>query len=363
MRIANAAVSLGSTHVSLQTHEVKESLRAWVGSRRPNFEANGQALSQNAPFRSWPDPAPHSGRVDISDTGKSKQSGETDAIEDSLQAIENDPILRLIREIIARLTGREVRIFDAKELQVDNPVPPPHSPAQTNPTEQAPTAGYGIEYDRHESYSESEQTTFKASGSVVTGDGRKIAFNLSLSMPRRYDETTDVSLRLGDARRKQDPLVINFDSNAARLTDQRFAFDLDADGRSENINFLAGGSGFLAIDRNADGKIDDGSELFGPRSGDGFAELAALDSDNNGWIDENDPAYAQLLVWFRDGAGNDRLASLNQTDVGAIGLTCMNTPFDLKDAGNELQGQIRATGIFLTEEGRAGSVQQVDLTA
>ena len=118
--------------------------------------------------------------------------------------------------------------------------------------------------------------------------------------------------------------------------------DLDADGDKENINFATGGSGFLALDRNGDGKINDGSELFGATSGDGFADLATLDSDHNGWIDENDAAYTQLRVWTKDSAGNDQLSTLKQANVGAINLSSVATPFDLKDSSNALLGQIRA---------------------
>lgn len=64
---------------------------------------------------------------------------------------------------------------------------------------------------------------------------------------------------------------------AASLTERDFAFDIDLDGHADQIAFVGTGSGFLALDRNGDGEINDGSELFGPESGDGFAELAAYD--------------------------------------------------------------------------------------
>ena len=118
----------------------------------------------------------------------------------------------------------------------------------------------------------------------------------------------------------------------------------------------------MVLDRNGDGKINNGSELFGAQSGNGFAELSALDSDHNGWIDENDNAYSQLRVWTKDSAGKVQLSTLKQADVGAINLASVATPFDLKTADNDLQGQIRASGIYLKESGGAGSVQQVDLT-
>ena len=181
-------------------------------------------------------------------------------------------------------------------------------------------------------------------------------------MARSYQEESDVGINRGDARQKKDPLVLNFGGNSAQLTNQRFKFDLNSDGQTENINFVAGGSGFLAFDRNGDGKINNGTELFGAGSGNGFAELAKLDSDHNGWIDENDAAYDQLSVWIKDSAGKDQLATLHQANVGALSLRNVETPFDLKDRSNALLGQIRSSGIFLQEDGKAGTMQQVDLT-
>ena len=352
MKIASSELQLDASHAKAQRHEIRESLRAWIGNR-PDFEGRQGR------------PAPASETVHISDAGKATQSSEAAAIQDSVDAVNNDPMLRLIRAMIAMLTGKEVQVFDARELQVDNPAPAvadPNTSPQTPEAAPAQPAGYGVEYDRHESYSESEATSFAASGVVRTADGQEVSFSLSLSMARSYHEESDVSIRLGDARQKKDPLVINFDGNAVQLTSQRFKFDLNSDGQAEDINFVAGGSGFLALDKNGDGKINNGAELFGAQSGNGFAELAAYDSDRNGWIDENDAAYTQLRVWTKDSAGNDQLSTLKQANVGAINLSSVATPFDLKDSSNALLGQIRSSSVYLTDDGKAGTVQQVDLT-
>ena len=352
MKIASSELQLDASHAKVQHHEIRESLRAWIGNR-PDFE--GQQGR----------PAPAAETVHISEAGKAAQSSEASAIQDSVDAVNNDPMLRLIRAMIAMLTGKDVKVFDASELEVDNPAPAVADPNQSSQApEAAPAqpAGYGVEYDRHESYSESEQTNFAASGVVHTADGKEISFTVSLSMARSYQEESDVSIRLGDARQKKDPLVINFDGNAVQLTSQRFKFDLNSDGKTEDINFVAGGSGFLVLDKNGDGKINNGSELFGAQTGNGFAELSAYDSDRNGWIDENDAAYAQLRVWTKDSAGKDQLTTLKQANVGAINLSNVATPFDLKDSNNALLGQIRSSSVYLTDDGKAGTVQQVDLT-
>ena len=352
MKIASSEMQFNASHAKAQRHEIRETLRAWIGER-PDFERR-----QNRP-------APASETVRISESGKAAQSGETQAIQDSVEAVNNDPMLRLIRSMIAILTGKEVKVFDASELQVDNSAPAVAAPEQTAPrAEAAPAqpAGYRFEYDRQESYSESEATNFAANGVVRPADGKEINFSLALSMARSYNEESSTSTRPVETRQKKDPLVINFAGNAAQLTSQRFKFDLDSDGKSEDINFVAGGSGFLALDKNGDGKINNGSELFGAQSGNGFAELAAYDTDRNGWIDENDSAYAQLRVWTKDGAGKDVLSTLKQANVGAINLASVATPFDLKDSNNALLGQVRSSSVYLTDDGNAGTVQQVDLT-
>jgi len=349
MKITGSSLQLESSHYEFQRHEISESLRMWVGNRRPDFEGED---------RRSPPPAEI---IQISDAGRAAQAGETSAVEQGLDAAEHDPVLSLIRRLLAMLTGEEVKVFDAAELQPDTG-PAVQAPTTANSAPSQP-AGFGVEYDYRESYTEVEQTAFDAQGVVQTADGREINFNLSLFMARSYHVETSVSLRLGDARQKSDPLVINFSGNAAQLTDRRFAFDLNADGTaSEQINFVTGGSGFLAFDRNADGAINNGSELFGTKTGDGFAELALLDSDNNGWIDENDAAYAQLSVWTRDEMGADTLRSLQEANVGAISLARVATPFDIRDGGNQTLGQIRSSGVFLKEDGQAGTMQQVDLT-
>ncbi|MGE5491292.1 MAG: VCBS repeat-containing protein [Actinomycetota bacterium] len=340
MKIASANLQMASTHAASQHHEIRESLRMWVGSQRPDFEGRGRVQTPAS-------------QVQISDTGKAAQAADKDR-----DALDGDPRLLLLKTIIEALTGREIKLLSAQDINQDQqPVDlqDPNQPA-TRP------AGYGVEYDYHESYSETETTTFAAAGTVRTADGKDIQFKIDLTMARSYAEESNVSLRLGDAVRRKDPLVLNFAGTAAQLTDARFRFDLDADGQAEQINFVRPGSGFLVFDRNRDGKATDGSELFGPATGNGFAELAKLDEDRNGWIDENDSAYKDLAIWIKDAEGKDQLKSLQEAQVGAISLARVATPFDIKDDANRMQGQVRDSGVFLQEDGKAGTIQQIDLT-
>ncbi|MDR0380189.1 MAG: VCBS repeat-containing protein [Candidatus Accumulibacter sp.] len=332
MKIASSALQFESSRSQMRYREITESMRL-VNTRQPDSKSGDASLAE--PIR-------------ISDAGRAAQAAENP----SIGGCNEDPKNLLIRFLLARLTGKEVEVFDGSEI----------SAAMKN-RDTAPSDGISIEYSRHESYTEAEQMTFSANGVIQTADGKSIGFNLSMSMERYYHMESSVSVRMAGSRKTCDPLVINFSGNAAQLTDQRFSFDLNSDGEaSEQINFLGSGSGFLAFDRNGDGRINNGSELFGTRTGNGFAELAAFDDDSNGWIDENDEAFAHLSVWIRDSAGTDVLRSLKDMGIGAISLANVSSPFSIKDENNDLLGQVQASGIYLYENGNVGSVQQVDLT-
>lgn len=210
-------------------------------------------------------------------------------------------------------------------------------------------------------YQETEETSFSTTGTVVTADGREISFGVDVSMSRSFMETYYEKTQTFVPANFCDPLVINLDTNFADVTDQKFYFDLDMDGHEEAISQLKAGSGFLALDRNGNGRIDDGSELFGAATGNGFAELAKYDTDGNGWIDEADEIFDKLLIWTKDASGKDVLCGLGQAGVGAIFLGNVGTEFSLNSRhDNSANARVRKTGMFLYENGTAGTVQHVD---
>ncbi len=205
-----------------------------------------------------------------------------------------------------------------------------------------------------------ENTAFSSAGTVLTSDGRTIDFNITLEMSRSFAAAYVIT---GAEEVYTDPLVINMDTDAAELSDVSFYFDLNCDGTAEEISGLSSSSGFLALDRNGDGEINDGSELFGARTGDGFGELARYDQDGNGWIDEGDEIFSQLSVWVKCGTEGARLLTLAEADVGAIFLGSQSTNYSLADPGKAGGAKIRRTGIYLKENGQAGTVQHVDFKA
>lgn len=222
-----------------------------------------------------------------------------------------------------------------------------------------------------ETYSvEQEDTCFSTVGTVRTKDGREINFNVNVNMSRRCEEYYREELNVAQFA-LYDPLVINLNTDVTELSDQTFYFDLDADGEEEEISMLKG-SGYLALDKNGDGVINDGSELFGTKNGDGFADLARYDEDGNGWIDENDSIWSKLKIWCKDENGNDVLYKLSDQGVGAICLENVSTDFTMQGDrkaqdgtmnANATNAVIRKTGIFLYENGNVGTVQHVDMAA
>lgn len=210
------------------------------------------------------------------------------------------------------------------------------------------------------SFTEKECTTFSSTGSVKTADGRELSFNLDMSMSREYMEKHSISYVTDYSAILTDPLVINLKDNPVSVSDQSFLFDIDGDGKDETIARMNSDSGFLALDKNGDGIINDGNELFGTKTGNGFKELSEYDSDDNGWIDESDEVYEKLKVWIKDENGNDKLISLKDADVGAIYLGNAKTTFNVTDDTNDLKARVRSTGVYLHEDGSAGSIQQVD---
>ena len=365
MIISGSTISMSSQHTYAETHQSTVSLKAWVGDHRPDFEGRGStnqaAQTAQAKARS---------QVSISNSAKGALQKANDAAGKAKKPAASgddsglDPRMLLIKAIIEAFTGMKIHLMTASDATEQQSAPQATSTKpdqQAQPSDAPQQQGWGVEYDSHTVDAESEQTNFSAQGVVKTADGKDINFSVALNMSRDQVSTTDTSIRAGDAVKKTDPLVINFSGTAAELTDTKFTFDLNSDGTGEQVSFVGPGSGFLALDKNGNGAIDNGSELFGPASGNGFSDLKALDTDGNNWIDENDKAYNDLKVWTKDSAGTDTLTSLKDSGVGAIYLGSMATPFTYKDASGNPAGEAVSTGVFLNDNGTSGTVQQVNL--
>lgn len=136
------------------------------------------------------------------------------------------------------------------------------------------------------------------------------------------------------------PILIDVQGDGFSLTDALggVSFDLDGDGLRDGISWTAQGSddAWLALDRNGNGIIESGQELFGdftvqPPSGtpNGFSALAGYDNlhgggNNNGMIDAGDAVFPSLRLWqdvnHNGLSEREELRSLSSSDVVSIDL-------------------------------------------
>lgn len=368
MRIESSSIQLAGASTSVEKQAKEESLKTWIGNTRPDFEGKKPIT-----LITLPENAEQSDTLQLSAEGKAaleKQMAassagsisEEDELSNLLSDKDKQKIL-MLQKMIEALTGKRFKFILPHKMKLDkinSEVQSIQTNRQSAPAQVQQPQGWGLEYDLHETHYEKQTMAFSAEGAVKTSDGKEIHFDLELSMSREFASSFDVSIRAGDAV-KVDPLVVNFDGSTAALTNNKFSFDIDADGNNDQISFATGGSGFLAFDINNDGTINNGSELFGPQSGNGFNDLAQYDGDRNGWIDENDDIYSKLRIWTKDENGNDQLFALGARGIGAIYLGNVATGFDIKTGNNNTLGSIARSGIFLGENGLAGTIQHVDL--
>ena len=170
-----------------------------------------------------------------------------------------------------------------------------------------------------------------------------------------------------EQNRRIDPLVFDLDGDGittVSLDDSNAFFDLDNNGFAEKTSWVGAKEGLLAYDKNGDGVINGGNELFGDRTlmkdgktlaSSGFAALTEYDDNKDGKIDSNDVIYALLRIW--QDADGDGIASAGElrrlVDLGivSIGLSYSNT--GVTDSANNIQVR---TGTFTLADGGSRAV-------
>ena len=165
-----------------------------------------------------------------------------------------------------------------------------------------------------------------------------------------------------EQNRRIDPLVFDLDGDGittVSIDDSNAFFDLDNNGFAEKTSWVGAKEGLLAYDKNGDGIINGGNELFGDRTlmkdsktlaSSGFTALAEYDNNKDGKIDSNDAIYTLLRIWQdSDGDGIASAGELKQlVDLGivSIGLSYNNT--GVTDGANNIQVR---TGTFTLADG------------
>ncbi|GGY88636.1 hypothetical protein GCM10011613_37110 [Cellvibrio zantedeschiae] len=350
MIIANAQIAMNASHDYREEHTVSEKLDFWLA---------GPPLSttpEETPTNRWDEQVTISARgFSLLELQRNRYKVDLNSQLDARSRVN----LIILQRLYEAITGQPMNMVEPLELKGEDTPTKLDVDAAPASSEQSP--GYGMIYRHTETYKEQEKLEFNAQGVIHTQDGRAINFSSSLTMSRSYVEESSLTIRGGNAR-KIDPIVINFDGEGVKLSQTKFKFDLDNDGSAEQIASLRPGNGFLALDRNGDGAINNGSELFGPSSGRGFSELAQFDEDGNHFIDEGDSIYHKLRIWSFNEDGSQQLVALGDKNIGAIFLGHVTSPFQLKDGNNQSAGEIANSGIYVKEDGDTGIVQEINLT-
>ncbi|MDP1573224.1 MAG: calcium-binding protein, partial [Pseudomonadota bacterium] len=152
------------------------------------------------------------------------------------------------------------------------------------------------------------------------------------------------------------PIILDLDGDGVETTAATAGayFDHAGDGFAERSGWVGGGDGLLVWDRNGNGAIDDGGELFGsetrltagPNAGskaaNGFAALKELDGNGDGRVDALDAAFADLRVWKdADGDGLSQAGELfTLSEAGVQSLATAYTQSSTVDAHGNAHKQI-----------------------
>jgi serine-aspartate repeat-containing protein C/D/E len=141
---------------------------------------------------------------------------------------------------------------------------------------------------------------------VTSGNIAKVRTNVFYLNEGQVDLTRDAGLT---------PIVIDLDGDGIQTVARGASdatFDLFGNGSAIHSGWISSSDGFLAVDRDGNGKIDDITELFGGiAKGAGFAQLASFDSNGDGVVDAHDAGFDKLRIW-QDANGN------HQTDAGEL---------------------------------------------
>ncbi|WP_153075555.1 calcium-binding protein [Paraburkholderia bonniea] len=150
-----------------------------------------------------------------------------------------------------------------------------------------------------------------------------------------------------------DPLILDLNGDGIHTTgvDQSTAhFDFTGEGHRTHTGWITTGDGFLVLDRDSNGAIDTGHELFsnftklanGTLAANGFQALREFDSNKDGVIDANDAIWSSLKIWRdRNGDGatqQGELLSLTELGILSINLS-KEESFRLLDNGNLVRGE------------------------
>ncbi|WP_325170072.1 putative Ig domain-containing protein [Noviherbaspirillum pedocola] len=218
-----------------------------------------------------------------------------------------------------------------------------------------------------------------AAPSVIAPDLSKLGSGFYDNAPDQAGASLNAMSNLARNSWPTDPLVLDLNGDGVRLTDyasRPVLFDIDHDGASEQTGWVSASDGLVVADRNGNGIIDDSGELlseyFGGAAGvddesgikpytNGFAALASLDVNHDGWFDSRDNAWNLLRVWVdtnHDGhswidANGNRSFDAGETNelhtFGELGITSIELSSQKQSGAIRDGNEVLATGGFLID--------------
>ncbi len=168
----------------------------------------------------------------------------------------------------------------------------------------------------------------------------------------------------------RDPLTLDLDADGLETVAPTAGlhYDHDADGIQTGTGWLKGDDAFLVRDVNGNGVIDTGRELFGdntllPGGGtaaNGFAALAALDTNADGFIDASDAAFAELKLW--QDLNQDGISQANELKtLIEAGIASLNVAATLKNQSLGNGNVLAREGFFTRVDGTTGKAGELNL--
>ena len=163
------------------------------------------------------------------------------------------------------------------------------------------------------------------------------------------------------------PLVLDLDGDGVETIsrDQGVYFDHAGDGFAEKTGWVSPDDGLLAIDLNNDGKIENGTELFGNNTrlstgetaANGFEALKEFDSNSDGIIDEFDRDFQALKVW-QDLNLDGKTEELELKTLEELGITSINTDY-FEQSQQQHDNQLIQTGLFANADSPSNELVDV----
>lgn len=201
-------------------------------------------------------------------------------------------------------------------------------------------------------------TTEEMSASLA----RRNSFELNLKFKQTVTEEGRIGISLEELGvKKVDPLVLDLSGEGVKLTEagKGALFDITADGKLDSTAWVKGNTALLTYDRNGNGTIDNGSELFGDQNGaaDGFAELAKYDSNGDKKISFLDPVFKALKL-YRDLNGDGKMSSNEFSSLNELGIKALNLNFN-RDSRDINGNSLILNGSFEREDGSTGQLADV----